>query len=284
MAAPTEEAWLTDLYKEVALDLKAGRPLVVQVHVPLCDNRIIACGNRRLGDGDNPNTNLYWSTSGGFKGWFRSQRAWRLVHVGTDPKGAVMETRIWRRRVRPTRQWRRLGVLKAFDVYVVAMAWRGREIQRAMDSYVSDLYGSAKRTFVANDGTRIAAGGAAHVVAYVGHNGWMDVEEYDFASAQRLSHAKTKGTIAVACMTAPYLAGPVASPRRVPLLMTTSLLFAGAHSFEGAVTSFARGQPLRSVRNAAARSYAAGQGKPTLRVRGDFTNPSDRRWSGFAER
>lgn len=46
----------------------------------------------------------------------------------------------------------------------------------------------------------------------------------------------------------------LASERRVPLLMTRDDLFAGAHSFEGAVTAFTRG--------------------------GAFTNPSGRRWSG----
>jgi hypothetical protein len=34
-AAAGEEAWLDDLYDQVAADLRAGKPLVVHAHVPL---------------------------------------------------------------------------------------------------------------------------------------------------------------------------------------------------------------------------------------------------------
>ena len=69
-AAGTADDWLASLYDDVAADLTDGKPLVVHAHVPLCDNNIIRCGRRGLGDGDNPKTNLYWATSGGFIGWF----------------------------------------------------------------------------------------------------------------------------------------------------------------------------------------------------------------------
>ena len=45
-------AWLAGLQDGVAKDLLAGRPLVIETHVALCDNRIIPCGN--LGNGDRP--------------------------------------------------------------------------------------------------------------------------------------------------------------------------------------------------------------------------------------
>jgi len=38
------QAALDSLYQRVAADLKQGRPLVVTVHVALCDNSIIWCG------------------------------------------------------------------------------------------------------------------------------------------------------------------------------------------------------------------------------------------------
>jgi hypothetical protein len=66
--------------------------------------------------------------------------------------------------------------------------------------------------------------------------------------------------------------------RRVPLLFTRSLLFAGAHAFEGAVSAFAEGKSLDGIREGAVRAYAAGQDKPLPRVRAAFTNPADRKW------
>ncbi len=171
---------------------------------------------------------------------------------------------------------------KRFDVYVIAHAWRGTAISQAIDHYVKDLYGSQPTEIKLKNGITLNAGGAAHIVAYVGHSGWMDIPAYDWAKAETTGNSqKPKGTIAVACLTAAYLAQPITSPKRVPLLMTTSLLFAGAHSFEGAVKSFARGQSLPKIRHQAASNYSKGQGKPLRKVKGAFTNPSDKRWGSL---
>jgi len=281
-AAPAEERWLDALYGDVAEDLKRGQPLVAQVHVPLCDNDIIRCGNHRLGDGDSPATNLYWATSGGFKGWFGSVGGWKQIERKVTPEGPVLERIVWKKTLRPAPRWRRLGVRNRFDVYVVALAWRGEDISKAIDRYVADLYGDRDLAIQLADGTTIHAGGAAHVVAYVGHNGWMDLPPYDWKGAEQSGTRRTKATIAVACLTADYLAAPIANRRRVPLLMTTSLLFAGAHAFEGALSAFAGGGTLAQIRAQAARSYARGQDKPFGRAHSAFTNPSDARWRRYA--
>src|SRR5688500_2890841 len=170
-ADPSEEeaGWLDGLADDVIADLAAGKPLVVQVHVPLCDNDIIPCGNAKLGDGDNPDTNLYWSTSPGFGRWFtRKKSGWKQV-LEAGASGDVLETRVFRRSVRASKAGKAAGAPKTFDVYVVAYAWRGEAIDAALAAYADDLYGAGERTITLDDGTTIAAGGAARIVAYVGH-------------------------------------------------------------------------------------------------------------------
>lgn len=283
-AQPAEqaEAWLADLYQDVAADLIAGRPLVVQVHVPLCDNDVLRCGNDRLGNGDEPDRNLYWGTSGGFRGWFgRRGSGWTEVSVTWAREADVLAVRVWRRSVAPGGALRARGVRRAFVVYVVAYAWRGEAIQSAMAAFAADLYGTGKARRVelwsgGAKGTVIDAGAAAQVVAFVGHNGWMDVAEATWPASP--PDARRKGAIAIACLTEDYLADAVPSDRRVPLLFTRSLLFAGAHSLEGAVRAFAEGRGLLAIRDGAAAAYAAGQDKPVARARAAFTNPADRRW------
>ena len=276
-SAADASAWLTALHRDVAADLEAGRPLVVQVHVPLCDNDIIRCGNERLGDGDDPDRNLYWATSGGFRGWFgRRGSGWRLVHTARRPAEDVLELRVWRRRFQPRGALRAAGLRRAFTVYVVAHAWRGEAIGRAMAAYAGDLFGRTPRRIALEGGEVIEAGGAARLVAFVGHNGWMDVDRFDWPRQD--ARAGRKGTIAIACITEDYLVPAVPAARRVPLLFTRSLMFAGAHSFEGAVSAFAAGGGLAAIREGAARNHAAGQGKPVARVRGAFTNPAHGRW------
>jgi hypothetical protein len=274
-------AWLAELQAEVAADLVAGEPLVVQVHVPLCDNDVLRCGGGRLGDGDDPGGNLYWATSGGFRGWFgRRGSGWKQVLVVRDPQPDVLELRVWRRWVTPSRGLQARGVRRRFPVYVVAHAWRGEAIGSAMAAYAADLFagpGEARRVALP-DGTELAAGGGARLVAFVGHNGWMDVAPSRFRWPRSVAGAPRRGTIAIACITEGYLVPAVPSPERVPLLLTRTLLFAGAHAFEGAVSAFAAGRDLAAIREGAVRAYATGQGKSPARVRTAFTNPADPRW------
>ena len=265
---PEPEAWLAQLTDDVIVDLAAGRPLVVRVHVPLCDNRVLRCGNRRLGDGDVPRWNLYWGTSEGFLGWFdRAGSGWTRAPepapAGRDPD--ILDVRVWRRHVVASPAWRTRGAPARFDVEVVAHAWRGTAIDRALAAYLDEVHG----------------GGAseARIVAWVGHNRLMDVEQPDWAALAASASARRRGVIAIACHTGAYLADVMPAAARVPLLFTRDFLMASAPTLEGAVMAFARGEGYAGVRSGAARGYATGQGKPVNRVTHAFTNPADPRWT-----
>ncbi len=242
------------LYDATAPELAAGRPLVVEVQVALCDNAIIDCGGRGLGDGDDLARNLYWATDGGLRGWFeRRGSAWRRVERrGRD--GDVLETVVYEQRFAPAGAWARRGVKAPFTVRVVAHAWRGRAIDGALDRFVHDLYADA---------------GEARVVAYVGHNGWMDRDTLRWPAPRP---SPTRGFLAIACLTRDYLARALSSPTRVPLLLTRDLLFAGSHALDGAITAFARGGTAADIRRGASRAYADGDRKPLPRVESLFTN------------
>jgi hypothetical protein len=251
----TPDLWLERLYDRVADDLRAGQPLIVEVIVPLCDNAIIRCGGHGLGDGDDPERNLYWGTSGGFRGWFgRRGSGWTLVSADRPQLASVAEHRVWRRRVVPGAFWRRRGVTRPFDVLVDATAMRGSHIDEAASAFAGILYADSP-----------------HIVAWVGHNRWMDYVGWRWPA--EVAGTRVKGFIALACMTQPHFAG-VGGPGRVPLLTTTDFLFAGAHAFAGAVEAFAEGNGYRAIRDGAAQAYAAGERKPYARISYAFTNPS----------
>lgn len=241
------------LYDAVAADLVAGKPLVVEVQVALCDNAIIACGSRTLGDGDDLAHNLYWATDGGLRGWFeRRGSPWRrIARSGRD--GDVLETVTYEQRFAPAGAWARRGVAAPFVVRVVANAWRGRAIDGALDRFVHELTTDE---------------GDARVVAYVGHNGWMDRVTLVWPKGG----TRAKGFLAIACLTRDYLARALSSPAHVPLLLTRDLLFAGSHALDGAITAFARGGRAADIRLGAARAYAGGEKKPLARVQSLFTN------------
>lgn len=275
--------WLGGLYDRAARDLAAGRPLVIQAHVALCDNSVVACGAQ--GDGGDIRRNLYWTTSGGTVGWFRRQQGfWHEVYRGPGPLPDVLEVRVYRALPAPAPAWRQRGVERRMPVYLVAYAWRGTAIDAALRAYVTDLFHSSPRPLRIEDGTELSAGGAAHIVAWVGHNRFMDwpVGEimglFQSERQQRDRGAAPKGLIAIACRSASYLGATAGDAQRVPMLLTNDLLFAGSHALDGAVRAFLAGEGLAEIRQSAAAAYARGQGKPVERVRAAFINPADRRW------
>ncbi|HUJ58822.1 MAG TPA: hypothetical protein VLX92_10030 [Kofleriaceae bacterium] len=280
-AAPAADAWLASLDERIVADLVAGKPLVVQVHVPLCDNHLISCGNARLGDGESPGDNLYWATSEGFVGWFdRRGSGWREVLRGDGAavgERDVLDLRVWQRTVATPRAWRVRGAPPRFSLYVVAFAWRGMAIDRGLAAYWHDLYGTGSRTIALADHTSIAAGGAAQIVAYVGHNRLYDVDPPDWDALEQPG-APVRGTIAIACNTGPFMADHVAAATRVPLVFTRDFLMASAGAFEGSVLAFAAGGGYREIRRGAAHGYAIAGNHDEARTGGAFTNPADRRW------
>ena len=279
LATPsTEEAWLAGLADRVIEDLAAGKPLVVEVHVPLCDSSIIPCGNAKLGDGDNPDTNLYWSTTPGFGSWFaRRGSGWKRVLAQTAAESGdrdVLAVHVYRRTVAAPSAWRRRGAPARIEIVVVVHAWRGTAIDRALAAYAADVSGHGTRTLTLADGTKLEAGGAAQLVAWVGHNRLMDLDAYQWPAPG----ATTKGTIAIACHTADYMEEKVPAATRVPLLMTRDFLFANAAPLEAAVLAFADGGSYAKIRLAAATAYAGVRKREVKHVFGAFTNPADKRW------
>ena len=276
------EAWRAGLTDRIVGDLAAGKPLVIQVHVPLCDNDVIPCGNARLGDGDRPDGNLYWATTEGTTGWFgRRGGGWKQVLAADGAAVAlpeVLDVRVWRREVVTPRAWRGPGAPARYSLYVVAFAWRGERIDDALHRYAEDLHGLTSASLALPDGTTLAIGGGAHVIAYVGHNRLMDLPGFDWRGFAARGDATPRGAVAIACHTAVYVQDVVPGPTRVPLLFTRDFLLASSAALEGAVLALAGGGDYAAIRRGGAQGYATGGKKTLAHVFGAFSNPADRRW------
>jgi hypothetical protein len=286
-AASPEDAWLRDLEADVRADIAAGKPVVVQVHVPLCDNSIIRCGGAGLGDGNDLRRNLYWATSEGLAGWMdRRDSGWSPeLRTTGDAVGEpeVLQVRVWRRELDLPTAWRAPGMPQRFTVRVVGFAWRGTSIDRALSAYLSDLFRRRSRVIPLVDpgsGRRldIEAGGAARLVAWAGHNRLMDIRANWAELVRTQDTGFRKGALAIACYSADYLRPALPGPSRVPLLMTASFVMASSAALEQGALAFLAGGDFAAIRAAGIAGYARGQRRPVDRVRNGFTNPSDRRW------
>jgi hypothetical protein len=280
-AAERADGWFGALQDDVRADIAAGKPVVVQVHVPLCDNSVLRCGSRGLGDGNDLRRNLYWATAEGLAGWMdRPGSGWTIQQrtsgeVLGDPD--ILEMRVWRRELPVPRAWAGSGMPARFTVHLVGLAWRGTAIDRALSAYLSDLFRDTPRAVPLPGGASLNGGGAARIVAWVGHNRLMDVRA-DWPELMRSQGTFRKGTIAVACYSASYLRHGLPAPTRVPLLLTTNFVMASSAALEGAVMAFLTGGTLSAIESAGAAGYSSGQRRPLAQVKSVFINPSDRRW------
>lgn len=144
-----------------------GEIRVVHVFVALADNQYqgIVPVPAKLGDGDAPWTNLYWGAAYGVKSYFRSSTDWEMVSDGAGPSEAVLERCVFRHR--------------GNSVYLVADAYRGREIRQAIIDFLSAAAGRNVQAIVVNEKSgdvQLGVYGGADLIAYVGDDAFMDFQ------------------------------------------------------------------------------------------------------------
>ena len=234
----------------LAADAKAGRPLVAHVVVALCDNvhQGIVRVPKDLGNGQSPRTNLYWGARYGLKTFLRRDGGWRIVlHHGTRPQG-VLERLVLTRRVA-----HQSGATAA---YVVADAWDGRRIRDAIGHFLRIAGGHLPESIRIDTGggtIDLAAGGSAHLAAYVGHNGLM---EFALPAQPRpQAGSLPRAAIVLACKSRGHFQRPIERAGAEPLLLTTGFMAPEAYTLDAALKSWLAGEPRAQVHTAAARAY-----------------------------
>lgn len=258
------------LYRRIAADLRRGRPLVITVHVALCDNLTITCGSKRLGDGDAPATNLYWGGAAGLKAWFDHRRGWTRVLRAPGDGRTVLERVVYRQRVRsPAPNWRRLGVTRPFDVYLVGVGYRGVAIGAATKTFLEEVSTDRPTALALPGGVTLRAGGGSHVVGYAGHNHLMDVTIPPSVPFTRRSPV---GWFVLACVSGDYFAPILTRGPAHALLVTKVFMYPGAFTVEGLVRGLVMGSSQAGVFQAGADLYARYQKRSPALIRRLFTH------------
>src|SRR5205823_10726564 len=129
------------------------------------------------GEGEDPEQNLYWGSAYGVKTFFTRSRDWERIACGEKPKAEILERCVFKSR--------------AWNVYLVADAYRGREIRQAILDFLSAAAGeSAEMVSVpaAAGGLKVATRGGANLVAYIGHDGLMDFQLQQFPRKKHETH------------------------------------------------------------------------------------------------
>jgi len=216
---------------------------VAHVFVALADNQHqgIIPVPARLGNGKAPPTNLYWGAAYGVKTYFRASNAWELVSCGGGPKASILERCIFRYR-RDT-------------VYVVADAYEGSQIREAVSDFLSAAAGLNPETLKLQspaEGVSLTIGGGSDLVAYVGHDAFMDFQVPHVTGRQDV---QPRSAIVLACASKAYFAPYLRDTGASPLLRTTGLMAPEAYTLKAALDGWIVGEYGEAIRLRAAQAY-----------------------------
>jgi hypothetical protein len=218
-------------------------PRVVHVFVALADNQHqgIVPVPAALGNGSDPQRNLYWGAAYGVKTFFKSSQEWQMLSCGRGPKDTILERCVFKTRNE--------------DVFLIADAYQGSEIKLAVTDFLSAAAGIASENIhakVNSADVAIAAGGAADLLAYVGHDAFMDFQIPPIAGAKG---NKPHRAIILACASKAFFSPYLRQTGAVPLLWTTGLMAPEAYTLKAAVTGWIAKEDDEAIRHRAAQAY-----------------------------
>jgi len=214
------------------IQVACAAPKNVMLFVALCDNASqgIAPVPAKIGNGDNPETNLYWGCTDGFAGCFGSSKSWKLVKKESPADARILRRLVYRN--------------ESAGVEITAEAWRGSEIKACLTAFESAL-----------------VSGKHDLCAYIGHNVLMDGE----VSPNTAKATKPVDAIVLCCMSESYFKERLTKIGARPVLLTTQLMYPGSFILRDGLPVWAKGGSLEEVRDSAAGAYSRNQ-KISVRV------------------
>jgi hypothetical protein len=226
-----------------AAQLNPSSPKIIHVFVALADNanQGIVPVPAKLGNGFDPERNLYWGSAFGVKTFFSRSSEWQLVAHGLRPKDDILERCVFKHRSK--------------NVYLIADAYRGDRIRQAIADFFAAAAGTNAQDVSFKEGGReesLKSGGNSDVVAYVGHDGLMDFQLDKYPRQQK---AGKRRVIILACASKQYFGTPLRGTGADPLLWTTNLMAPEAYTLKSALDGWMIGETDEQVRERAAQAY-----------------------------
>lgn len=201
---------------------------VIHIFTALCDNEYqgIVKVSKTLGDGDNPETNLYWGSAYGLKTFFSKSKNWKLIYSKKNHSEFILERCIF-------------SYSGKEKVYIIADAYRGRNIKNTIKDFLTAYTGKNNELInidVEKSNVKIIGGGASDFIFYVGHNGLMDFRLKEPSPA--LEHVNSMPNTAILCCYSRDYFFPILDKLRKKgeahfLISTSNLLAPEAYIVEG---------------------------------------------------
>lgn len=225
----------TQIFCSILLVLMAGRSVAraveknIAVFVALADNATqgIVPVPAAIGNGEDPERNLYWGTAEGLQGVFDKSKAWRLVEKNGDLEGDdVLRARTYRHE-------------KSGSV-LTARAYRGASIQKCIQDFEAAIQ-------------RQEHG----LVVFIGHNGLMDFTLP--APARPAKQTRVPDCVVLCCKSESYFKERIQGAGGRAVLLTTQLMYPGSFLLRDVSEGWLAGEAPPALRERAGQSYATNQ-------------------------
>lgn len=197
----------------------------IMVFIALADNASqgIVPVPKAIGNGDDPEKNLYWGTADGLKGFFDKSKFWKMKEKKDTPDGNVLRVRVYEN--------------KEKNVLLTAKAYKGTAIKSCIIDFEAAL-----------------SSGGYDLVVYIGHNGLMD-----FSLPLPTKGSKTTDCMVLCCKSEVFFKGRIEATGSRPILLTQQLMYPGSFLLDAAARSWLDGKNCKDIRNSASLAYAENQ-------------------------
>lgn len=211
----------------------------IHVFVALCDNKYqgIVPVPAKIGNGQDPNLNLYWGCGYGIRTYFKNSKDWMLLKT-YNSDSLVLQRLVFKHR--------------QANYYLVADAYDGKYIKNCTVDFLQSSCGQLKDTLLVDKKT-IGIAGYSSLVAYIGHDGLMDFELNEkFINSDKLN----RDIIVLACYSKNYFKPHLLQANVNPLVWTTGLMAPEAYTLHDALTGYVYKESNENIRSRAALAYS----------------------------
>ena len=211
----------------------------IHIFVALCDNKYqgIVPVPEKIGNGQDPDNNLYWGCAFGVRSYFKKSKEWKFIE-SRKLKSEKLERIIFKHITK--------------NYYLVADAYDGKFIKESTLDFLNSSSGKNKDTLKIGK-TTIGIGGNSKLLAYVGHDGLMDFqlnESFENTDQQK------RDVIILACYSKKYFSPHLAKANVNPLVWTTGLMSPEAYTLNDAVSGYLLNESNEQIRTRAAKAYS----------------------------
>ncbi|GAA5496209.1 hypothetical protein Rhal01_02391 [Rubritalea halochordaticola] len=238
----------------------SAAPRTIHLFVALCDNQSqgIAPVPAKIGNGNDPDSNLYWGCSDGAKSYFSNSSKWKRLAVikPKDKESPILERIIFQH--------------KESQSLLVADAYQGSAIKTCIKDYLNACLGGFEASVEhASLDKKLAIGAKSNLVAYIGHNGLMDFQ-LDITTAEK---PPVILTITLCCHSESYFSKYFRQGNVYSLLQTKSLMYPGAFILHDALEGLFKSNNEKEIRMRAVNAYARNQ-KISVKAAGTIFSPA----------